>query len=274
MNLFEKCLQNLSNKASALSAKETEKIELILQRVFPFISSNIDWTKNNNNQIIGSEDSAQIVSALKKLWQQPLVDKAIYVVWDSNYPGVKTDLDTAISYLDDITSIGTRTWLFNPEIGYIVEWHWCGNKTVGIASHERILLGKALKGCLDALFSECKILSFDQSKQILKLLKNRFGFKHMVVDWDIITIQRTFHSPSDIIQSLKQLVPVFSKSVYLLWDKVEQLPVFKTNLNLVIENWNKVINVGSLSYILDLETQYVIGLYKDKILIGLAPNRD
>lgn len=272
MNLFEESLQNLGNKASVLSDKETDKVLHILQRVFPFICSNIDWTKNNNNQTIASEYPEHIIPVLEKLLQKPLVDKTIYVVWDSCFLGIKTDLDTAVAYLDDIT-ISTRTWLFNPEIGYVVEWHWCGNKTIGIASHERILLGTSLKICLDALHSEFIIFSSDLSHQIFKLLKNKFGFRHMVVDWDIISTQRTLQSPADIIQNLEQLVPILNKSVYLLWDKAEELPVFEVNLDVVIENWDKVMNAGSLSYILDLQTQYVIGLYKDKILIGLTPKR-
>lgn len=273
MNLFEESLQNLGNKASVLSDKETDKVLHILQRVFPFICSNIDWTKNNNNQTIASEYPEHIIPVLEKLLQKPLVDKTIYVVWDRCFPGIKTDLDTAVAYLDDIT-ISTRTWLFNPEIGYVVEWHCCGNKTIGIASHERLLLGKALKDCVDALIDdECRHLSLYNSKQIFKLLKNKFGFSHMVVDWDIISTQRTLQSPADIIQNLEQLVPVLNKSVYLLWDKVEELPVFEANLDVVIEHWDKVMNAGSLSYILDLQTQYVIGLYKDKVLVGLTPKR-
>jgi len=271
--LFEECLQKLSNKAQVLSSIETEKIELVLQRVFPFIVSNIDWPKTKTYQPLDVDRPDQIVSVLGKLLHKTTFDKAIYIIWDSNNPAIKTDLDTAITCFDDITSIGTRTWLFNPDIGFVVEWHWCGQKTIGIAHSERVSLGKMLYECLASLGNECNILSVDQSKQVFKALKNKFGFKHLLVDWNIITSQQIVNYPADIIPQLQQLVPGLIKPIYLMWHEVEHLPLIETNLNLAIENWNKIMSAAHLMYICDQNFQYIIELRGEQLLIGTPPHR-
>lgn len=192
-----------------------------------------------------------IIVNLKKLLETPL-DESIYVVWDTSEPVLKTDLYSAITHFDDITSISTRTWLVNFKQGYVIEWHWCGLKIIGLADKEKILQCDSLKRCLDAL-TKVRFISRSNYRQIHRLL-NRFSQPKY---WDI-TSSSSVKSAFDIIPCIETtLKKSINKDIYLLWDDM-CLQTLQTDLESIITIWDTISEVKQPFQIIDTNATYLI----------------
>ncbi len=272
--LFKECIEALGKKAKILSFEESKKIYSILEVVFPIGFSSINWEKVQHKVEFEPEYPEQIIPSISNLLGKINFDKEIYIISDNDVPVIKSDLDSVIQHIDDVTCIGQTLWFLNISLQYVVEWRF-GYKYIGLATYQKINLGKKWKECLDSLDSDLKILSLDNSHQAFKLLKNKFGFNKNPVTWEIINkkIAINPNSIDQIIPTLKTMLnaPV-DKSAYLLWDD-PNLPVLETNLDLIVVNWNEIIKINSLRWIFSTSGQYVIEVQDDQILIGLKPQR-
>lgn len=274
--MFKECIHVLGNNKLILSYEESERINQQLEQMFPFEFSNINWKIVDKKVLINTDFPAQIIPALENLLQQKVFDNSIYIIWDKGgLTNIKTNLNLVILHMDDVTCVSTKTWLFNPSMGYVVEWHICGNKTVGVASKEKVYFAHAWKNCLDSFKSDLEIFSQENSKKIIGLLKNKFGFRSSLIDWKIIDKKNIdLRSPQQIISTLKDLLQEqIDKTIYILW-KDSSLPVLKTNLELVITNWNQLMIIHTTMIIFNTSSKYVIETGNNDIIkIGLRPQR-
>lgn len=250
MTLFEECLDTLKNKVIPLSLEESAKIEAILQCLFPFISANINWEKVEKKIVLNSSEP-EIIANLKKLLKSPL-DESVYIIWDTYEPVLKTDLYSAINFFDEITSVSTRTWLLNLKQGYVIEWHWCGLKVIGLADTEKILQCNSLKRCLDVL-SKLRFISIGDSRDVYRLLNRFFQPKH----WSI-TSSYCVKSAFEIIPCIETaLKKPINKDVYLLWDD-KCLPILQTDIESVLTIWDTISEVIQPFQIIDTNANYLI----------------
>ncbi len=268
MDLFAECLKALDNKATPLSIKESDKIETILQCVFPFIFSNIDWDKVEKKILLDS-DYPNISINLKKLLDNSM-DTSIYIIWDCCVPVLKTDLFSAINFFDEVTAVSTRTWFLNISQGYVIEWHWCGLKTIGLADEKKLLQCKVFKQCLDSLF-KIKIISNEDQREIRRLT-NRFSQPRY---WNISSAYFV-KSPLEVISCIQTVLKnEINKDIYIWWDD-RSLPILEANFDEVMSIWHMISEVKLPFQIVDTATQYLINCDSDEIKItfnsGLKSN--
>lgn len=277
--LFKECLDALNENVAIISPNSADILFEVLNQMFPIEFANINWEIVDRKIIINTETPEQIFTSLNQLIGQPIVDKEIYIFWDDGgMPSLRTTLDLAIEHLNDITCLSTRTWLFNRNVGYVVEWHWCGDKTVGLASYDRIQKARQWERCLNALNSRDMIIySLEESQQMFKLLKNKFGFRHQYVDWEIITNKFFVNEKCsiDLISSIEQILSICIKEelVYIFWNN-KHFPVVKTRIDLVLTNLDYLKCLGGLIWVLDSDYKYILEIKNtDTLVVGLRPSR-
>ena len=134
LTLFEECIQDLKSQVEILSKQESNSIMKLLLKDFPFVWANIEWEKIHKKKVILSEEPYLIIPTLSSWLSSIAVKQPVHIVWDdASVPVIKIDsLVLAVEHIDAITSVATRTWFFNHTLGYVLEWHWCGNKTIGL----------------------------------------------------------------------------------------------------------------------------------------------
>ncbi len=68
------------------------------------------------------------------LIENKIDDKNVILLWAyGDYPAVKTSLDNALNVIDDVTAVGSDTFMFS-ESGYVIEFFHDGDVTIGKAS--------------------------------------------------------------------------------------------------------------------------------------------
>lgn len=128
--VFKECIDSLSPNVTILSKEESNNLWKIFKQRLPIVFwGRIDWNKIDKKFIINSP--TEIIPTLEQLSQKSL-DLSIYILWnDASVPVIKTDLHSAIAFIDDITCVGPDTWFLNLEEGYIVEFFHEGEIVVG-----------------------------------------------------------------------------------------------------------------------------------------------
>lgn len=124
MTLFEECIVALEKKnVLVLSKDETNKIFECMAQSFPITPwGQIDW-KNVKHKKISSSD--QITKYIN-------IQDEVYILWDNaSIPSIKTNLNQILKALDDVTAVSFDTWLYNPTMGYIIEFYHEGDITIG-----------------------------------------------------------------------------------------------------------------------------------------------
>lgn len=131
MTLFEECLQALGIEVRILSDNETSMIFNKFVSDFPVTSwGRVDWNKIHSKQHI--KNSSEILPFLKEKKGINL-DSEIYLLWNySEAPSIIAKLHKAIAVKDDVTAVGSDTWFYDPELGYVVEFFHEGEITIGL----------------------------------------------------------------------------------------------------------------------------------------------
>jgi hypothetical protein len=240
--------------------------------MFPFDFSSIDWSQIDKKIILPNDSEATIRKSLEILLRSS-IDQSVYILWDdADLPVIKTDLTSAIHALACLTSLHNKTWFFNPAEGYVFEWLAFTNKTIGVISEEKKHeVGLWLK-FLDQL-TFCEVQDFNISNEIIRTLKNKFGYRQSIVDWDLITVKKSLDDPIDIYQSIKELLEVTPDEYILISWKNDRFPIVKANLKELISNWETFLSANP-KWIIDVNFKYVLEIIdSDKILIGIKPLR-
>lgn len=129
MTLYEECLEALGDNKEVLTISETRKYHEHLGESFPFTSwGRIKWDEVTYHRSI---DYAEDID--EWLVENKIDNKTVIILWAyGDYPAVKTSLDNALNVIDDVTAVGSDTFMFS-ESGYVIEFFHDGDVTIGKA---------------------------------------------------------------------------------------------------------------------------------------------
>jgi len=129
--LLKECIEDL--KATILSFEESKIIEKKFNNLFPMTHFyKVDWDKIENKIHIGC-DPKYIISSLKRLLNKDDFDQTVYITWSS--PGnrtIQTTFDAIVKNFDSVTCVDFEKFIFNPELGYIIEIRTGDDMTIGV----------------------------------------------------------------------------------------------------------------------------------------------
>ncbi|MPQ25755.1 CDI toxin immunity protein [Bacillus paralicheniformis] len=130
MDLFDECLEALGEQKEILSEELTGEYFNSLSKQFPITSwARIDWEKVKNKKRIEYSDEL-----FKWLEDNGITDTSVIILWNpSDDPAVKTTLENALAVIDDVTAVGSDTFMYS-ELGYVIEFYHDGEVTVGMAN--------------------------------------------------------------------------------------------------------------------------------------------
>lgn len=129
MSLLEECIEALQNSSQVVSGNKKTEIQNTFNKTLPLTSwGRINWALLNNKLTI--TEVQQVVEHLKK--SEKDVSSAVYIIWDeASLPVIKSDFNTIVSHLDDVTAVSFDTWLYCPSEGWVLEFYHDGEITLG-----------------------------------------------------------------------------------------------------------------------------------------------
>lgn len=129
-SLFQECIEIVS--ATPLSVKEDLQLGDLFEKCFPITEwGKIDWDKIEHKIEIGY-DPKNILPSLEQLFGKK-VDTAVYILWSSaTQPMIQTDLKKVVEFFDYIISISPDKFIFNLELGYVLEILASDQMTIGV----------------------------------------------------------------------------------------------------------------------------------------------
>lgn len=129
--LFKECLEVLNTQL--LPEAESDNLSQLFNELFPITKwGKIDWDKLSNKIDIGCEP-LNIIPALEQLLKDKSFDKSVYIEWSTGgLPIIKSNLEDIINHFDDVTCVAFEKFIFNPELGYIIEVLPGDEMTVGV----------------------------------------------------------------------------------------------------------------------------------------------
>ncbi|WP_246317312.1 CDI toxin immunity protein [Paenibacillus agri] len=97
---------------------------------FPVTSwGRIDWGSVDNFMEISHEQD--LLDAIKRECEVHY-NNTVFLLWNyTDAPSICADLNQVLSNIDDVTAVGSETWIFCPESGYVIEYFHEGQVTVG-----------------------------------------------------------------------------------------------------------------------------------------------
>lgn len=154
---------------------------------------------------------------------------------------------------------------------YVVE-RLIGVRTLGLATPERIARAHLWENLLDSVSGTKAGFSLDQSAWVAGFLKNRFGFKNLLVDWRIILNKIEIASEQQLMATLESLIGAdFDKLIYVIWEN-DDLPVIETTIEAMVASWDKMLALCERIWLFPLSAQYVIEVKRNQdIVIGVPP---
>lgn len=127
LDLFDECLEALGKNKEILSEELTAKYYELLSNSFPFTSwGRIKWEEVCCHLSIDYEE--EIYDWLAK---KHFKDRNIIILWGyGEQPALKTSIEHALNVIDDVTAVGSDTFMFS-ESGYVIEFFHDGDVTIG-----------------------------------------------------------------------------------------------------------------------------------------------
>lgn len=119
--LLKECITALASNASLIKNEEKEKIYNIFKERVPFLPWGIDWKQF---KIFQSIDTLEQINKI-------CISKDFYIIWNKDFPIIKSDLSTIIENINDISAVEPDTWLFSLNYDEVIEIYHEGNITVG-----------------------------------------------------------------------------------------------------------------------------------------------
>jgi hypothetical protein len=130
MALFEECVTALGENIEILSITKTEEMFNKLVSFFPITSwGRINWESVDVFKEIPHRQD--ILSIIKKECGVHY-NAAVFLLWNyTDAPSISADINQVLSNIDDVTAVGSDTWIFCPESGYVIEYFHEGQITIG-----------------------------------------------------------------------------------------------------------------------------------------------
>jgi hypothetical protein len=130
MTLFDECIQSLGKETRILSSKQTEELFNQLVFCFPVTSwGRIDWSKIGDYHRITDVSEALII--LNSHYGGEFSEE-VFLLWNyTDAPGVLTDLKKVLENIDDVTAVGSDTWVYCQYSGYVIEFFHEGEVVLG-----------------------------------------------------------------------------------------------------------------------------------------------
>lgn len=118
--LYLECLVALGS--TPLEDKESDYLHEYFKKMFPITKwGKIDWEKISNKIDIGCEP-LNIIPALELLLMKKTFDQSVYIEWSTgSLPIIRSNLEDIINHFDDVTCVAFEKFIFNPDLGYIIE---------------------------------------------------------------------------------------------------------------------------------------------------------
>ena len=131
MTLFEECINALGKNTQILSHQDTEFYLDELVKKFPVTSwARIDWDKISKKKELN--DLCEISEWLKS---NNITDTSVILLWNyTDEPAVQTDLKNVLAVIDDVTAVGSDTFVFCPTSNYVIEFYHEGEVTIGLSN--------------------------------------------------------------------------------------------------------------------------------------------
>ncbi|MBA4603416.1 CDI toxin immunity protein [Thermoactinomyces mirandus] len=130
MTLFDECIESLGENSKILTDDEKRNILHIFESLFSFTDwGRIDWDQIHKKKKVNTVN--EIFDFLEKYCKKN--NTAIYIIWDEEtLPIVQTDIKNVFPVIEDVTAVSFDTWIFSPELGFVVEIYHEGEVFVGI----------------------------------------------------------------------------------------------------------------------------------------------
>jgi hypothetical protein len=124
--------------------------------------------------------------------------------------------------------------------------------------------------CVEALTSDCRILSDEESELVYDELQDKFNFSWWGrIDWDSVDDKKIVSDASEIIPTLQAMAEI-SWPVFILWGYDDE-PVIQTTIGNIVRSIDDVKAVGCDQWIYIREGGYVVELFHDDVItIGFA----
>jgi hypothetical protein len=100
--------------------------------MFPITSwARIDWEKINEK--VNLVSSNELVLSLNNYFNKKELESHPYILWnDGSLPAIEAKLEQIVRVIDNVTSVSFDTWIFSPELGYVIEFYHEGEITLGV----------------------------------------------------------------------------------------------------------------------------------------------
>ena len=138
--LYKECIEAL--KVGMLSKQEADDVTTLFKLMVPLTRwGKVDWSKIDKKIEVGY-DPNDIIPFLEGLFGGSF-NTSVYVEWSMNVPSIKTDIKSIVSNYDDVACVAPETFIFNPDVGYVIEILVSGQITAGlIPNYEELFLKK------------------------------------------------------------------------------------------------------------------------------------
>lgn len=89
----------------------------------------------NWDAIVAKKKINDCQEIIQWLTREKISDYRVILLWNySDAPAVSTDLRSALRAIDDVTAVGSDTFMFCPSAGYVIEFYHEGEVTIGLAN--------------------------------------------------------------------------------------------------------------------------------------------
>ncbi|PEA18399.1 hypothetical protein CON40_25110 [Bacillus cereus] len=127
--LLEECIEALGEYIEISDNNQGKMIVKSFGNTFPITSwGRVDWSNIQNYGDLYNEDEI-------KLYLQNCFgtySQTVYIIWDNaRVPIIKTNLHQVLKVIDDVTAVSFETWIYSPDMGYVIEYHHDGEIRIG-----------------------------------------------------------------------------------------------------------------------------------------------
>ncbi|MEK3770861.1 hypothetical protein MKY14_20170 [Paenibacillus sp. FSL R5-0887] len=130
MTLFEECIQALGDGTEIVTIQKTEELFSQLVSFFPVTSwGRINW--DNISRCYEISKPQEVLSIIENEFSGDFNSK-VFLLWNyTDAPSVYTELSQVLNNIDDVTAVGSDTWIFCPSSGYVIEYFHEGQVMLG-----------------------------------------------------------------------------------------------------------------------------------------------